>query len=320
MAPSTRKSYAHAVSQYLLFCRLSCIPALPLTEYKLIMHCTSLSRRVAAKTIKCYLAGISFFATSNGFHTDIASMHRLRYLIRGIKRTQGNSFACKYRAPITNKHMVAILYYLRSSSLPRLDKQLWWASCTLAFFGLLRVSEYTCPHIKKANRTTCLCIDDVHIDQQGSGMVVHIKTSKSDPFSKGCSIQVGATNNVLCPVQAMFCYISSRVSLSFPLFVFANGTFLTRSRMSAFLSSVLGTHNNINTHSFRIGGATALALAGVPDSTIQILGRWASNCFIRYLRFSPGQLRSFAQYMSERASERDTEQFWDPHKGKLRDG
>ena len=37
-------------------------------------------------------------------------------------------------------------------------------------------------------------------------------------------------------------------------------------------------------HSFRIGAATSAALAGVEDSTIQLLGRWQSAAFLRYVR------------------------------------
>ena len=56
--------------------------------------------------------------------------------------------------------------------------------------------------------------------------------------------------------------------------------------------SQLGPHYSLhpplkvkmNTHSFRKGGATALATAGVPNSVIQIICRWPRVCFLRYIR------------------------------------
>jgi hypothetical protein len=42
--------------------------------------------------------------------------------------------------------------------------------------------------------------------------------------------------------------------------------------------------DNYAGHRFRIGGATSAALAGIEDSTIQLLGRWQSGAFLRYIR------------------------------------
>ena len=37
-------------------------------------------------------------------------------------------------------------------------------------------------------------------------------------------------------------------------------------------------------HSFRIGAATAAATAHIPDHIIQLLGRWKSDSYKRYIR------------------------------------
>ena len=44
---------------------------------------------------------------------------------------------------------------------------------------------------------------------------------------------------------------------------------------------------DVGGHSIRSGGATALALAGVPDNIIQLLGRWSSDTVRIYIRLHP---------------------------------
>ena len=42
--------------------------------------------------------------------------------------------------------------------------------------------------------------------------------------------------------------------------------------------------NEIGTHSIRSGAAMAMYLGGVPVFAIQIIGRWSSDAFMRYIR------------------------------------
>ena len=51
----------------------------------------------------------------------------------------------------------------------------------------------------------------------------------------------------------------------------------------------------INTHSLRIGGACALALAGYSDTQIQKMGRWRGATFKEYVREN---LSNYAEGMS----------------------
>ena len=78
-----------------------------------------------------------------------------------------------------------------------------------------------------------------------------------------------------------------------PLFLLTSGDFLTRDIVIEVLQAAFPGRRDINTHSFRIGGATALAQAGVPDYIIQIIGRWSSDSFLRYIRTPPESLRIF---------------------------
>ena len=103
-------------------------------------------------------------------------------------------------------------------------------------------------------------------------MFLQIKGSKTDTFRLRTTIRISATNDNLCPVSAMMSYL--RLSpLSPDLFHQTNGDFLTQHSIVNLLQVALPDINDINSHSFRIGGASAALTSGASDSVIRILGR-----------------------------------------------
>ena len=48
--------------------------------------------------------------------------------------------------------------------------------------------------------------------------------------------------------------------------------------------------DSIGTHSLRSGAATAMFMVDVPVKTIQLIGRWKSQAFLRYIRTQVQQL------------------------------
>lgn len=242
-----------------------------------------LAELVSYKTIKVYLAGVQFFCQVSGFNTRLSDMRRLHYVIRGIQRVQGQRFSRPRRAPITTRHLFQIMRFLGRSNLPYRDQVVFTAASLLAFFGLLRVSEYTCSSVNVFNSSINLAIQDISFN--GQVAQVSIKGSKTDPFRRGVIVRIPSLNSVLCPVSALRRYIHLRGHISGPLFIFANNHFLTRQDVQWLLTNAINCAN-INTHSFRIGGATAAAAAGCADSVVQILGRWSSDAYREYLRLS----------------------------------
>ena len=86
-----------------------------------------------------------------------------------------------------------------------------------------------------------------------------------------------------------------------PLFVLSDNTMLTRHYFASVLKDTIDKLNSdihsYNTHSFRVGAATAAKQAGVSDIHIKTLGRWQSDAYQRYIRKSPKELASLSKQL-----------------------
>ena len=111
--------------------------------------------------------------------------------------------------------------------------------------GFLRIYEArrirTVTHVSEFGPATSLCLGDIALDhhQDPSVVQVQLKQSKTDPFSTGVSIYLGRTRTDLCPVVAILGYIAVRPPASRPLFVFKDGSFLTRNRLVSAIQRAL---------------------------------------------------------------------------------
>ena len=168
---------------------------------------------------------------------------------------------------------------------------MFWAAFTLAFFGFLRSSEFTCngPFDPSVN-FTCNDITLLPNSHSPSHMLVHIKQSKTDTFRQGHTLTIAKSSSPICSVMAMKDYLlQAQPTSSQPLFAFIQPKqWLTRNNLTTELRTVLQQYglpaNNFYSHSFRIGAATTTAKAGLPPWLIEVLGRWSSDCYKRYIR------------------------------------
>ena len=174
---------------------------------------------------------------------------------------------------------------------PRFDRSTFegardWCACTLAFFGLLRIGEYTDGRLR---------MQDVRLTTWGVSLVV--------PFSKTSllphPVDIVARADTLCPARATAGYVSFFQRYPAlpqrpedPFFVtmlhsgytpLSPGDFIARVR-GVIRAAVPGHDPKAYAgHSFRRGGTTALKLAGVSDSIIQQHGRWKSDAYRAYI-------------------------------------
>ena len=131
---------------------------------------------------------------------------------------------------------------------------------------------------------------DVAADSHTNPTIVslHLRHSKTDIFGVGAWVHMGRVDGPICPVKALLGYLAVRGTAPGPLFRFADGTPLSRTRLVDSVRGALSSQgfdvHGFNGHSFRIGAATTAAARGLPDSLIQSLGRWRSSAFSTYIR------------------------------------
>ncbi|XP_052071362.1 uncharacterized protein LOC127709732 [Mytilus californianus] len=271
-------------------CSVNCLPII--TEDHLIYfatHCKN-SKKLQHDTIKMYIAGIRYHYLRAGHNDPTAGTERLPYIMRGIKKSQHN--VSRNRLPITSDVLKRLCNLLSTGVFsPFIDLMLQCAFLT-AFFGFLRCGEFTCK--TKDDYLNCVVIDDVKISLIHDRFVLKLRTSKTDPFRVGVDITINE-NDIFGPVHVMNKYLKYRLQMgalaSFPLFVeseFDLSRPLSRETFINYLRQLLirlgYRESDFCGHSFRIGAATSAAAAGVEDHIIQTLGRWSSDCYIRYIR------------------------------------
>lgn len=237
------------------------------------------------RTIKVYLSAIRFLHIAEGEKDPFEpAHHRLQYVLQGIKRVEAEKGTEKrQRLPISPD----ILKKLRSvwEVEPVLGTTMLWAACCLGFFGFLRSGEMTVPADGRYDPSCHLSRADIAVDHPShpNTIRVTIKQSKTDPFRQGIQLFMGRTDSDVCPVRALLNYLVERGSTEGPLFMFPDGSYLTRQRLVEVVRQALGKAgldaSKYCGHSFRIGAATTAAKKGMEDSIIKTLGRWRSLAY-----------------------------------------
>lgn len=77
---------------------------------------------------------------------------------------------------------------------------------------------------------------------------------------------------------------------------------LSRNKFLSYLREALGrigfADGSFSGHSFRTGEATSGAAGCVEGHVLQVLGRWKSSCFTRYIRTQPTTIKTAQEKMN----------------------
>ena len=161
------------------------------------------------------------------------------------------------------------------------------AAFILAFYGFLRVSEFTVSSHASFNTRIAT---PTHVTIHRNFYSFLIPKSKTDQQLKGEKVYIYRSKSSTCPLQYMTRYLDQRrlPPRQGPLFIFKDATPLTRRsclyhvRLALVLAGY--TPTNFNKHSLRIGATTSAAKYGLSAARIKVLGRWKSNAHKSYIR------------------------------------
>ena len=229
-------------------------------------------------TASVYVAGIRSFHLEQGYEDPCKEDQFLNMMLKGfMNETKPLTTG---REPLTSIYLIRLREKLFESSLTKHDKAMLWSAFTMAFFGMMRVSEYTSPFLHKMTQSTLLRKD---LDLTENCLKITLRKDKTHQRSAPPPIMLTRIPSALCPVSAVEKYLKLRpVKSNSPLYVSYDGTFLTRQRVNNELRLHLGP--KFTSHSLRSGAATTASSAGCTSEQIRVMGRWKSDVSNRYVR------------------------------------
>jgi len=165
---------------------------------------------------------------------------RLNYVLKGIHKSYAITHQPREQLPITFPIMT-YLHAVFSKHPSNYRNVMIQAACCLAYFRLLRVSEFTTSSPDCFDPSTDLLLSDITLDNRASLTLIQItlKQSKGDQFRKGTKICLGKATHNVCPVHALVWYLARWGGTPGLLFLLLNNKSLTWWSFSAALNKAL---------------------------------------------------------------------------------
>lgn len=283
IAQNTAKTYKTGLTAFENFLNFQKLPMIWPPPLENIVHFVSyLSLQgLSANTADSYISAIGYNCKIMNV-PDVTQNFIVKKVLEGMKRLKRRADT---RLPITPRILCKIVSILPGVCFNTYEGKMFQAAFTLAFWGLFRVGELTASGANSDKRI--LALSDIKV--KDSKLVVHIRFSKTDQLGKGVTLEIPkALDNSVCPVASMTEYLKVRSRIEGPLFQHFSGSALTRYQFSTILSKCLKCcgigAENYKSHSFRVGGCTALFMSGYSSEEIQTRGRWKSEVYRSYIR------------------------------------
>jgi hypothetical protein len=274
---NTRLTYNSRQQTFRTICAsLRIDPDTPISERHLCVVCIIYARSHRITSLAGFVSAVNHHALQLG-HPPLPRNRTFDRVRAGLANWHGDTNFSEPAKAITIADLRTVHASLNLSTFA--DARDWCASL-FAFFGLLRIKEYTCAGLLVR-----------HVTHELWGINLALPFSKTSLIPT--AIAIVRRDDALCPVAAYLAYTallpasSRQPHLPFFLHHARSDTPLTDStfirHVRQWVSHLLRQEpDEYSGHSFRRGGTTALQLAGVPEATIAAHGRWKSLAYRGY--------------------------------------
>ncbi|KAJ3772315.1 hypothetical protein FB446DRAFT_800518, partial [Lentinula raphanica] len=298
LADSTKSTYAAGLRRWHEYCDLEKIPhalRMPASITLVLGFIGHYMGTVSGLTIRSWLSGIRAWHIQHGAPWSLDNSPELK-VARAGARTAGAHHRRAIRNPITLSHMTAL--YLGLNFEVPFHCAVWAVAC-MAFWGCRRLGELTVPNTNALNpklhalRSTPIGFT---FKPDGSMKAVSFRIPWTKTTREQGATVIGTAQSEslkpFCPCWALQRHLefNKPVPQDFSLFAYINDLGhpqnMTKSIFLNFCSSLWAKVglDNVQGHSFRIGGAVELLLAGVSPEVVAATGGWTSLAFLLYWR------------------------------------
>ena len=269
-------------------------------------------------TVQNHLQSIGYFRKAKFGATPLREMFRLQNVIKGARREKGPA---ERKLPVTTEDLNHIYDVI---DWPNPDSVTLWCTISIAWFFMLRMSEYLDRGAKTAGDNTRrpLTTDEIEPLRDGRRAVwsagvneisIYISGSKTDWLNQGMVrshnlIPSSEPNSHLCPARCLIrlwelAPAKFRRNTAAVLPSWKSGTPIKPDRVVALLRSAVFKQGfnptAFSLHSLRAGGATALYRATWNIELVARAGRWGTSSISAYLWESHEVMRGLGKLMAQ---------------------
>jgi site-specific recombinase XerD len=276
LAPNTRRAYAVDLREFRTWCDAHAVSWMPAEANTLVAYLTSLAKTHKVSSITRRLAAISVAHRFSQQKTNPVKDFKVRQILEGIKRKK--KCAPTQKQPTVTLHIKEMVGEIPPTLQGLRDKAL----LLLGFSGALRRGELV-----------GIDVEDLALCKEG--LVVTIRTSKTDQYSYGRKVGVCfGENEDTCPVKAVTNWMKASGVSTGALFRAVKWNKVQELRLSdkavARMVKRYGADIGLDTskfsgHSLRAGLVTSAIQAGVDPLDVQRHSGHASlDMLKRYIR------------------------------------